>query len=340
MMMGNKKKLIRKIFDYKIFILDLVLFVFAAFLVPMFASATNISQLMVQMSINGIVALGMTVIMIPWGIDLGVGSTLALAGVIYALGSNAFGVPVGVLMGVLAGTLVGLWNGILVNRVNINFFIATLASMTIFRGLALTLSGNDTIYTNKPGFDYIGSAYFNINGFKLGLPFLIFLSLAVIIHIALKYTQLGRNWYAIGSNSEASYLSGINVKNVFTLAFVVVGMCSGISGVLLASRTSSASPIVGVDTSLVAIASTVLGGTSLYGGTGSIPGAVAGLIFINILENIMSLKAVSPYYQYIIRGSVLIIVVLIDVFYAGKKKSKSHIIRPKDVEQKEVSANT
>jgi ribose/xylose/arabinose/galactoside ABC-type transport system permease subunit len=297
----------------RIFVLLGLTFVWALAFVPYFATSLNLSQLLTQLSVDGIVALGMTILMVSFGVDLSAGSTLALSGVVYAL-FQGVGIPIAMFLGVLVGALVGLVNGLVVTRMKVNFFIATLATMTGVRGLVLALSDSKTIYGSAQGFDWVGTH-------KIGpveFPVIVFFSMAFIAHIILAYTRLGRYWYAIGGNADAARRLGLDVDKYFALAFVVVGLCAGISGVLLASRSSSGAPSVGQETALIAIASTVVGGTSLYGGVGSIPGAVAGILLINLVRNSLILLGVSPYYQYVVQGLILVGVVVMDAYFGAR----------------------
>lgn len=315
--MRNSKQFMTKAKDLinnKIYILAIIAFILAALFVRYFFTAYNLSCFLTLMSVNGIVMIGMTVLMIAGGIDLGVGSTLALSGVVYTLTAGNFGLLIAIFLSVLIGIIVGLINGVLVNKVNINFFIATLATMAAIRGIALTLVKGKTIWGSVPGFEWLGTKSFNILGFSIEFPFIVFLFLFIITHFILRYTKLGRNIYAIGASKASSYFVGIRVKSVFTIAFVICGMYSAIGGIILSSRISSGSPGIGLEMALIVISATVLGGTSLSGGIGSIPSAVAGLFLITIVENIMNLKAIHPYLTYIIRGVILVSVVTVDVY--------------------------
>jgi ribose transport system permease protein len=231
------------------------------------------------------------------------------------------------LISILSGALVGLWNGLLINLFNVNFFVATLSSWTLFQGVGLTIGGGDTVYGQSEGFEVLGNGGIYFGSFRLGFAFLIFILIAVLLYIMLKYTRLGRNIYARGGNPETAHLAGINIKFTYTMAYVIMGACAGVAGMLLASRMSSASPMVGLETNLIGIAAAVLGGSSLFGGKGGVVGTVAGVFFLSILENVMSLLAVDAYYQYIIRGCVLVAVVLIDVFYEGKNRKTASILK-------------
>lgn len=316
---------------YKVIIFVAIAFIVASLNVENFFSPVNLGNILSQMSINGIVAIGITLIMIPWGIDLAVGSEMALTGVVFVVVSNLTGsIPIGIIAALSIGVVVGIFNGVCVTRFKIHFFVVTLASMSVVRGIAIGIAGENTVYAKIEGFQDLGNSFIFLGPLRIESPVFFFFGLAVFAHIILKYTQLGRMWYSIGSNPEASYLSGINVKKVFTLAFIAVSLCAALAGILLASKTNSCNPLVGQDTNMIAIAAAVLGGTGLYGGRGSIPGTVMGVIFMSVMNNILNMSAISPYYQYIVRGSILVMVILIDAFYEQLKHSGFTIMPPEE----------
>jgi len=309
-------ELLQWLIEYRAFILLGLALTYAVLFVPFFATERNITQMTTQFSIDGIISIGLTILMIAWGIDLGVGATLALAGVVFAL-SQDLGVPAAALLGILAGAGVGIVNGFVVTRMKVNFFIATLSTMVAVKGLTFIISDETTIYGHADGFGWMGSA-------KLGLfefPALAFFGIGIIAHLIMTQTSLGAYWYAIGGNSDASHRAGLNVKRLFALSFVVAGLCSGIAGVLLASRAVSANPGVGRDTALFAISATVIGGTSLFGGVGNVLGAVAGVMFLGVVRNSLNLLGVSAYWQWVIQGVILVSVVVSDVYMNRRRRT-------------------
>jgi len=309
-------ELLQWLIEYRAFILLGLALTYAVLFVPFFATERNITQMTTQFSIDGIISIGLTILMIAWGIDLGVGATLALAGVVFAL-SQDLGVPAAALLGILAGAGVGIVNGFVVTRMKVNFFIATLSTMVAVKGLTFIISDETTIYGHADGFGWMGSA-------KLGLfefPALAFFGIGIIAHLIMTQTSLGAYWYAIGGNADASHRAGLNVKRLFALSFVVAGLCSGIAGVLLASRAVSANPGVGRDTALVASAATVIGGTSLFGGVGNVLGAVAGVMFLGVVRNSLNLLGVSAYWQWVIQGVILVSVVVSDVYMNRRRRT-------------------
>jgi ribose transport system permease protein len=312
------RNLLSWIVEKRIFVILIVIFLLAVFFVPYFPTMVNLSNLAVQLSIDGIVVVGMAILMVAFGIDLGVGSNFAMSGIVYALlAQYGLPIPVAALGGVIAGSLIGLVNGLIVTKLKIHFFIATLATMVVFQGVAITISKGEVVYPGIEGFDWLGR-------FQIGpiqFPVLVFLLTVLIGHVILSQTKIGQYWYAIGDNQEAAKRVGLNVDRIFTSAFIAAGLCAGLAGVIFAARANSGSPSLGVDTALDAISASVIGGVSLYGGIGSIPGAFAGLLIINILRNSLNLIGVTPYVQYVVRGSILILVVVMDAYFNWRKRS-------------------
>lgn len=315
-MPGSGRGIVQWLIEYRAIVLLAVVVALALLFVPYFRTELNITQMLTQLSIDGVVSVGITILMVAGGIDLGVGSTLALGGMVFTL-FQELGVPVAALLGMLTGVLVGAVNAFVVTKMRVNFFIATLASMVAGRGLVIMLCDSKTIYGEVPGFNWMGT-------YKVGIlefPALAFFVIAIIAHFVMSQMRLGRYWYAIGGNRDAAMRAGLPVKRLFALAFVVMGLCSGIAGVLLASRISAGSPNVGRDTGLIAISATVIGGTSLFGGVGHIPGAVAGSLLLGIIRNSLNLLGVKPYWQWVVQGMILVSVVVIDVYVTRRRRT-------------------
>ncbi len=302
--------------EYRAFILLAIAVVYAVLFVPFFATERNITQMTTQFSIDGIISIGLTILMIAWGIDLGVGATMALGGVVFALAQD-LGVPIAALLGILAGACVGIVNGFVVTKMRVNFFIATLSSMVAVQGITFIISEEMTIYGHAEGFGWMGSAKLGI----LEFPALAFFGIGIIAHLIMTQTRIGTYWYAIGGNADASHRAGLHVNLLFALAFVVAGLCSGVAGVLLASRSVSANPGVGRDTALFAISATVIGGTSLFGGVGNVLGAVAGVLLLGVIRNSLNLLGVSAYWQWVIQGIILVSVVISDVYVNRRRRT-------------------
>ncbi|MFG6113959.1 ribose ABC transporter permease [Halobacillus sp. MO56] len=276
-----------------------------------FLSLGNILNVLRQVSINALIAFGMTFVILTGGIDLSVGSVLALAGALTA-GMLASGMdPVmAVLIGLIAGALMGAFNGLIITKGKVAPFIATLATMTIFRGLTL-------VYTDgRPVTGLSDSFFFEMigKGYLFGIPFPVILMGAafIILVFILRKTTFGRKVYAIGGNESASILSGIKSDRVKIWVYSLTGMLSALAGIILTSRLNSAQPNAGFTYELDAIAAVVLGGTSLSGGRGWLVGTLVGALIIGVLNNGLNLLNVSSFYQQVVKGGVILLAVLLD----------------------------
>lgn len=278
-----------------------------------FLNSRNLTNVMRQVSYTGIIAIGVTFVIIGGGIDLSVGSMVALVGVLLLYALNAVTDPVmaivvGILVALGSGALFGVFNGLLVTRGKITAFIATLATMSIFRSVALYLTDAGEVVSRNPLFPNLGGGYW------LGVPIPVwaFLILAVAGHILLFYTRFGRHLCAVGANAQVARYSGIRVRTVILGSFTIAGACVGLSAIMLSSRLNSISPSdAGVLYELDAIAAVVIGGTALSGGKGSIWGTVIGALILGIINNMLNLLGVSPYLQGLVKGSVILIAVLV-----------------------------
>lgn len=276
-----------------------------------FLEPSNLFNLLRQVSINGLIAFGMTFVILTGGIDLSVGSTLALSSAMVAI-LMVSGVDsiIALLLGCIFGAILGAINGLLITAGKMAPFIATLATMTVFRGLTLVVTDGNLI-TNLNGsyaFQLFGRGYF------LGLPvpavtmFITF----IILYILLHKTVFGRQTYAMGGNEKAAFISGIKVNRIKIMVYSLAGLMSAMAGAILTSRLNSAQPTAGMSYELDAIAAVVLGGTSLTGGKGRIVGTLIGVLIIGVLNNGLNLLGVSSFYQQVVKGVVIIIAVLID----------------------------
>jgi ribose/xylose/arabinose/galactoside ABC-type transport system permease subunit len=289
---------------------------------PNFLSAFNLFNVLRQISFIGILAVGMTFVILTAGIDLSVGSLLAFAGIVcasVAKGSRSLlegGVtdPGGIhvlyaaLAALAVGLAVGLLQGTLVARAGIPAFIVTLGGLGAWRGATLLWSDGQPISSFSDDFKFWGQGFV----WLVPVPVIFFLSLVLIGHIVLKYTQYGRWIYALGGNPEASRLSGLNVKALTTSVYVISGFCAGLAGFLLTSRLNSAEQVAGQGYELQAIAAVVIGGTSLFGGQGGMVGTLIGAMLIGVLNNGLVILNVSPYYQPIVIGAIIVFSVFID----------------------------
>ena len=276
-----------------------------------FLSPDNLLNLFRQVSINGLIAFGMTFVILTGGIDLSVGSILAFSSAMTALIITSGVDPMfALLLGCLVGVLAGAVNGLLVTAGGMAPFIATLATMTIYRGATLVVTDGNPItgLGDSLMFQLFGKGYF----FGIPVPAVTMAVTFVILYIILHKTVFGRETYAIGGNETAAALSGIKVNRRKIMIYALSGLMSALAGIILASRLDSAQPTAGETYELDAIAAVVLGGTSLMGGKGRIVGTLIGVLIIGVLNNGLNLIGVSSFYQQIIKGLVIVIAVLID----------------------------
>lgn len=277
---------------------------------PNFLTMQNLVIVVRQVSINGILAVGATYVLLTGGVDLSLGSVVALTGVVAASFAHPgeFPVVVPVALGMLAGTACGAVNGLVITRGRIAPFIVTLGMMTVARGLALVISGGRPVSNLSREFNSIGS------GDMLGIPtpIAILVAVAVVSHLVLGNTRLGRYVYAVGGNEHAARASGISVAGVKTFAYTVCGTLAGLAGVVLASRITTGQPNAGMAYELDAIAAVVIGGTSLSGGVGGIRGTILGALLMGVINNGLDLLNVSSYYQQIVKGLIIVGAVWLD----------------------------
>jgi ribose/xylose/arabinose/galactoside ABC-type transport system permease subunit len=280
-----------------------------------FLQLDNLRNVLRQVSMESIIAVGMTMVIISGGIDLSVGSTVALTGVVTCLtmtslpGPFAIVFPVSVLAGVLVGAVCGIFNGFFVTKYDIPPFITSLAAMTVARGLAYIICGGQPVWDLPKGFLWVG------RGFVLGfipVPVIVMFAFIIAGHIFLSQTKHGRYIYAVGGNAEAARLSGINVKQYLFMVYVLISVLAAVAGIILASRLGSGDPKSGMMWELNVIAAVVVGGTSLSGGEGSIVGTLFGALIIGVVNNTLNLMNVDAYWQQVVLGSVLLFAVLLN----------------------------
>ena len=285
-----------------------------------FLTATNIWNVMRQISVNICISVGMTLVVLTAGIDLSVGSVLALCGAITAgLLKNGIEIPTSnlyigftilgaIVMGLLAGSLLGWFNGYTVTKFKVPPFVATLAMLTIARGLTMLWTKGFPISNLGTNFAWLGTGWF------LGIPLPVWVSgfVVFIASVITNKTKLGRYIYAIGGNENAAILSGINIKKIKIAVYTIAGMLAAVGGILVTSRLDAAQPNAGMGYELDSIAAVVIGGTSLSGGKGSVLGTVLGAIIIGVLNNGLVLLNVSPFWQQVVKGFVILVAVMID----------------------------
>jgi ribose/xylose/arabinose/galactoside ABC-type transport system permease subunit len=284
-----------------------VLVVAASFLSPRFLTVPNLLNVLRQVSIVGILAIGMTFVILTRGIDLSVGSILGIAVVLYAGSMDSRGMAVAIPIGIGAAALAGLMNGIGVAYAGLPAFIMTLGMLSFVRGLAFIYSGGTPIPINSESFYALG------NGYLAGIPIpaLILLAALGVSGFVLQLTPFGRSVYAIGSNEEAARLSGVPVRLYKIAVYVISGVVSGLAGLVYASQLSIGTPIAGQGYELDAIAAVVVGGTSLFGGKGSVAGTFIGTLIIGVLANILNLTGVDPFVQQLFKGALIVVAVFI-----------------------------
>jgi len=295
----------------------LIVVVVISLLEPRFLRAGNLLNVLQQSVVFGVIAIGMTFVMINGYFDLSVGTVMGLCACL-AVGLQEYGLVVALLAALAAGTTIGAINGFLVAKVGINAFVVTLASMFGARGLVFVYTGEQPIVGSVAAFRQFGASSI---GFMPTLA-LVFLVLLVIAELYLRYSNHGRNTYAIGGNYEAASNAGINVDRTIMINFMITGFAAALAGIMLASRMNAATPAMGwPDTNLMIIASVVLGGTKLTGGYGSMIKTLGGVLALGIFRNGMNLLNVQSYYNMLFLGIILILVVFADSRFSPTKKS-------------------
>jgi ribose transport system permease protein len=296
--------------DYQVtIVLFIILFAFTAVLAPVFFNVQNILNVARQASITGVVAVGMTFVILTGGIDLSVGAILAVVGVCFAMMiKQGFPIPLAMIVAMFIGIVMGLVNGLGITFFGVQAFIMTLATMAIGEGLALLLSNGTPIsfMVDSDILDVIG------NGSVLGIPgpVVIFAASAIIAGLVLRYLTFGRFVYGIGGSLEAARLSGVKTTRILLIVYAISGLCASISGLMTTARLFVGHPTAGAFIMLDSIAAVVIGGTSLMGGRGSIVGTVAGVALLAMVANLLNLLGVSPFHQQIAKGLIIIIAVL------------------------------
>ncbi|MEW5814871.1 MAG: ribose ABC transporter permease [Spirochaetota bacterium] len=295
--------------NYGIFIGFLTIVLFLSILSPAFLTLTNILNIIRQTSIHGIIAVGMTFVILTAGIDLSVGSLVALTGVLCAGFEHAgWNILLIIIVTLVIGSFLGLVNGLVITKGKVTPFVVTLGMMSIARGLALIYAKGYPISGFGNAFRFIGAGYI----LDIPLPIFIFILTIFIAAVILRNTRLGRYTYAIGGNEETVKLSGINADFYKTVAYVLSGLTSALGAIVLTARLNAGEPIAGTGYELDVIASVVIGGTSLMGGRGSVWGTFIGALLIGTINNGMNLLGVSSYFQLVVKGLIIIGAVLLD----------------------------
>lgn len=283
-----------------------------------FFTRQNIFNVLRQISTNLFLACGMTMVIILGGIDLSVGSIIALSGCISAgcVARYNLPLPIALLMGLLVGLLVGMFNGAVISKTTIPAFIVTLATMNIAKGLAYVYTGGSPVRVVTKEWQFLGAGYVVI----FPTPVVILVIVLIITAIIMNKTKMGRHMYAVGGNQQAAEFSGIKVEKVKFFVHAFSGLMAGLAGIVLASRMYSGQPTAGDGAEMDAIAAVVVGGTSMAGGSGKIGGTIIGGLIIGVLNNGLNLLNVNSFWQYVVKGVVILLAVFLDYFRNKGKK--------------------
>jgi inositol transport system permease protein len=300
-----------QISKYGIYIAFLVLVFIMSFVSPYFFKLKNLINILNQVSIIGIIAIGSTIVLLSGGLDLSPGAIVAITGVLAAHFGHPGEYPiiVPIIVAVGAGFVFGLINGFVTAKGKVPPFIVTLGMMSIARGLAMLACGGMQVINLSDSYKALGGSKI------LGIPILIFIfaGVAVVFHFILSNTRFGRHVYAIGGNETAAHVSGVSVDRIKILVYALAATLSGLGGLLLSSRTAVGSPIAGSGYELDAIAAAVIGGTSTTGGVGFVSGTIIGALIIQVISNGLDMINVPSYYQQIVKGVIIILAVYIDI---------------------------
>ena len=320
---GKKIEIVGFFETYGVLLFLVALIVIFTLYNPMFLSARNIKNILTEVSIYGIIGVGMTYVILTGGIDLAVGSLLAFAAIsgaflMQALGGDFFmGWLVAMLAACAVGTMAGYLHGKVVTRFGVPAFIVTLGGLTVWRGATLIVNDGAPVSGFNEALRWWG------RGDVLGVPVpvLVFLVVALVGYIALRYTRYGRQVYAVGGNPEAARLSGLSVQSVVLSVYVITGFLAGLAGFLLCARLGSAEAVAGTGYELRIIASVVIGGTSLFGGLGGVGGTFVGALLIGVLINGLVIMNVSAYYQQVVIVIIIVLAVGFDTYAKSRGKS-------------------
>lgn len=320
---STPKTIVKRVTQAFVNIRELTLVVLIALIIivmsnlsPYFFSFANFRAVAVGMAPTAIIVIGMAILLASGGFDLSVGSVMALSSTVVAMLLLAgTPIPVAVVLGLVLGAVAGLANGLLITGLGINPLIATLGTMSITRGIALVLTEGFSVSSLPTEFAWIGKA--SVMGFPMMV--ILMLLLVIVFDLAVRHTRFFRQVYFIGANEKAAMLSGIHVNRVRIIAYVLTGMLAALAGILLASRLMSGTPTAGNGIELQVLAAAVIGGASLRGGEGTIFGAFLGVVFVALINNSMTMLAVSIYWQMIVIGGVLVSAVALDMLIRKKR---------------------
>lgn len=311
----NAKKITGFLLEKRSIVILVLLFLCACLFTTEFLTPSNISNVLLQVATDGIVSVGVTFIVLTGGIDLSVGSQIALTSVITVMMQPKYGTAAGILVSIAAGLLIGVINGLLITRVGISPFVTTLGMMTLVKGIALAISDSRSHSGIDPVFAHLADQRI------CGIPFaaIVFILFVLLGNWFLTKTAFGRCYYAVGGNPEASWLAGLNTNFIVLSVYVIGSFCTTVAGILLTSRINTGSPIIASDTGTTVISAILLGGTSMAGGIGTVYGTLVGTLILGILKNMMNLMGINGYFQTIILGLLLVVSVLADRTHYDRK---------------------
>lgn len=319
-LVSARQELLRR---YGMLLVLLVMVILASFLSDRFFTTANLMNVTRQVAINAILAAGMTIVIISGGIDLSIGSVIAISG---ALGAGVMaggsGWVAGLLTTLAVGLAFGITNGLFIAYGQLPPFIVTLASMALARGFTQVYTGGRAIQVSNQTFQWFGHGYIS----SIPVPVTIMIVVYILGYLFFKHTKLGRLVYAVGGNEHACRMAGIRVNRVKVAIYGINGLLAGLVGVILTARLFSAQPTAGVSYEMDAIAAVILGGTSLSGGRGNIGGTIIGALIIGVLGNVFNLLNVSPFYQDVAKGMVILVAVLLDrLLHAGGRTIRKEV---------------
>lgn len=301
---------------YNLFFIFLGFIIIGSLLSDQFLSVQNILNLLQQSSFVGIISIGMTFVILVAGIDLSVGAVLALTGMMATLLiSSGMNPAAAIAITLVVGAALGFVNGFISTKFKVPAFIATLAMMVSARGLAFLTTDGNPIYDLPPSFTALGGNVFG----KIPLTAIIWIVLTIVAVIVLKYTTFGRKIYAVGGNAESARLSGIPVEKYVTWCFIISGTLAAVAGILMSAWLTVGQPTAGTGLELDVIAAVVLGGTSLFGGKGSIGGTFIGVLIMSMIVNIFNLLGLSSYYQSVFMGLIIVLALIMNQYISNKK---------------------
>ncbi len=315
--MNNQKISLEVLQKHGITAILLVMIVGMCIVSPVFRTTGNVVNILLQVSSNGILSIGMLFVMIGGGIDLSIGSIIALTSVMLGQSLGMTGnLGAGIVIALVVPMLFALINGFFISKFNMFPFVVTLATQLVIRGAAYLIGGGASVSLVSAELREFGTGtLFGI----LPYPVICFLVIAVIAYVLLHMTRYGRYIYAVGGNSASAFASGVNVKLVTLSTYIFMGFCAAVAGIITTARISASQPNIGTGLETDAIAACVIGGTSFTGGIGSVPGAIVGIIMIGVIYNSMNLLQINSYWQTITKGVLILLAVLLDILISKKK---------------------